>query len=117
MTAVGWLQIIIVLALVVLAAKPVGEFIAAVLEGRSNFLSPVMRPVETLFYRISGVDPAKEQSSRAYTFAMLAFSVAGFVTLYAIQRLQGVLPLNPQGFDPVAPDLSLLQTRIGRTTV
>jgi potassium-transporting ATPase potassium-binding subunit len=106
MTAVGWLQIVIVLALVVLAAKPLGDFMAAVLEGRGNFLSPVMRPVETIFYRISGVDPAKEQSSRMYTFAMLAFSVAGFITLYAIQRLQSVLPLNPQGFDPVAPDLA-----------
>jgi K+-transporting ATPase ATPase A chain len=106
MTVVGWLQIIIVLALVVLAARPLGDFIATVLDGRNNFLSPVMRPVETMFYRISGVDPAKEQSSLAYTIAMLAFSVAGFVTLYAIQRLQNFLPLNPQGFDPVAPDLA-----------
>jgi K+-transporting ATPase ATPase A chain len=65
-----------------------------------------MRPLETIFYRISGVDPAKEQSSRAYTLAILAFSVAGSITLYAIQRLQNFLPLNPQGFDPVGPDLA-----------
>jgi potassium-transporting ATPase potassium-binding subunit len=106
MTSVGWLQIIIVLALVVLAARPLGGFMAAVFEGRKNFLSPVMRPVEAIFYRISGVNAAREQSALVYTFAMLAFSVAGFITLYAIQRLQSILPLNPQGFDPVAPDLA-----------
>src|SRR5258708_2105400 len=106
MTAGGWLQIAIVLALVVAAAIPLGDFISAALEGRRTFLSPVLVPVERGFYRLAGVDEKKEQGWLAYTLAMLAFSIVGFLTLYAIQRLQNFLPLNPQGFDPVAPDLS-----------
>jgi K+-transporting ATPase ATPase A chain len=106
MTFVGWLQIAIVLALVVAAAVPLGRFIAAVLGGERTFLSPVLVPVERVFYRLAGVDEKKEQGWLAYTLAMLAFSIVGFLTLYALQRLQHLLPLNPQHFDPVAPDLS-----------
>jgi K+-transporting ATPase ATPase A chain len=106
MTLVGWLQIIIVLALVLAAAIPLSTYIARVLGGERTFLSPVLVPVERGFYKLAGVDPAREQGWIAYTMAMLAFSVVGFVTLYLIQRLQNFLPLNPQGFDPVAPDLA-----------
>ncbi|WP_374306187.1 potassium-transporting ATPase subunit KdpA [Methylocella sp.] len=104
MTLVGWSQIATVLALV--AAVPLGAHMARVLGGERTFLSPVFGPVEAGFYRLAGVDPAREQSAFAYTIAMIAFSVAGFATLYALQRLQNLLPLNPQGFDGVPADLA-----------
>ena len=106
MTLVGWTQILLTLALVFLSAIPLGRFIASVYAGEDNFLSPALKPVERAFYRLAGVDPAREQGWRAYTMAMLAFSFAGFASLYALQRLQNVLPLNPQGFDAVPSDLA-----------
>ncbi len=106
MTLVGWSQIAIVLALVLATAIPLSGFIASVYAGNRNFLSPVLRPVERGFYRLAGVDPTREQGWFTYAIAMIAFSIAGFVLLYAIQRFQNVLPLNPQGFDAVPPDLA-----------
>jgi potassium-transporting ATPase potassium-binding subunit len=106
MTFVGWAQIALVLALVLACAIPLSKFIADVYAGERNFLSPVIRPVERGFYRLAGVDPAREQAWFAYTIAMLAFSIAGFLVLYGVQRLQGLLPLNPRGFDAVPPDLA-----------
>ena len=106
MTLVGWAQIALVLALVLACAIPLSKFIAEVYAGERNVLSPVLGPVERGFYRLAGVDPAREQDWFAYTLAMLAFSVAGFLVLYGVQRLQGLLPLNPRGFDGVAPDLA-----------
>jgi potassium-transporting ATPase potassium-binding subunit len=106
MTIIGWTQIAIVLAAVFAAAVPLSNYIARVLAGESTFLSPALAPVERVFYKLSGVDPAREQSWLAYTIAMLAFSLIGFLSLYALQRLQNVLPLNPQGFDPVPADLA-----------
>ena len=106
MTFVGWSQIAIVLALVLATAIPMSSLIASVYAGTDNFLSPVLRPIERGFYRLAGVDEKREQSWLLYAIALLAFSVAGFVSLYAIQRLQNVLPLNPQGFDAVPTDLA-----------
>jgi potassium-transporting ATPase potassium-binding subunit len=106
MTLVGWAQIALVLALVLGCAMPLSKFIAGVYAGERNFLSPVLGPLERGFYRLAGVDPAREQDWFAYTLAMLAFSIAGFLVLYGIQRLQGVLPLNPRGFDGVPADLA-----------
>jgi K+-transporting ATPase ATPase A chain len=106
MTLVGWAQISLVLALVLGCSIPLSKFIAEVYAGERNFLSPVLGPVERGFYRLAGVDPAREQDWFVYTLAMLAFSVGGFLVLYGVQRLQGVLPLNPRGFDAVAPDLA-----------
>jgi len=106
MTLVGWAQIALVLALVMACAIPLSKLIASVYAGERNFLSPVLEPVERLFYRLAGVDPAREQDWFTYTIAMLAFSVVGFLSLYAVQRLQNFLPLNPRGFDAVAPDLA-----------
>jgi len=106
MTIVGWAQIALVLAAVIAAAIPLGNYIARVLAGERTFWSPILAPVERAFYRVSGVDPAREQSWLTYTMAMLAFSVVGFASLYALQRLQNFLPLNPQGFDGVPADLA-----------
>jgi len=106
MTIVGWLQIALTLALVVACAIPLSRLIAGAYAGESNFLTPVFAPVERGFYRLAGVDPAREQDWFAYTVAMIVFSVAGFLSLYALQRLQNFLPLNPRGFDAVAPDLA-----------
>ena len=106
MTLVGWLQIGFIFMLVALTAPPLGAFMAQVLEGKRTFLHPVLQPVEHGFYWLSGVDPNKGQDWRSYTVAMLTFSVAGFLSLYALLRLQAALPLNPSGFGPVSPDLS-----------
>ena len=106
MTLVGWAQIALVLALVLACAIPLSKFIADVYAGERTFLSPVIGPVERGFYRLAGVDPAREQNWFAYTIAMVVFSVAGFLSLYVLQRLQNFLPLNPRGFDAVAPDLA-----------
>jgi K+-transporting ATPase ATPase A chain len=106
MTLVGWAQIALVLALVLACAIPLSKFIADVYAGERTFLSPVIGPVERGFYRLAGVDPAREQDWFTYTIAMLVFSIAGFLSLYAIQRLQNFLPLNPRGFDAVPPDLA-----------
>jgi K+-transporting ATPase ATPase A chain len=102
----GWLQIILLFALVLVAVKPLGAFMARVFSGERTFLSPVLSPVETGFYRLSGIDPNKEQNWLTYTLAMLIFSAAGFAILYAILRLQAYLPLNPQGFPNLTPDLA-----------
>ena len=106
MTLVGWLQIATVLVLVLAAAVPLSAFVNQVMGGKRTFMSPALVPVETAFYRLAGVNPAREQGWLAYAMAMLAFSIAGFVSLYALQRLQGLLPLNPQGFDGVPSDLA-----------
>src|SRR5450631_2167888 len=106
MTIVGWLQIAIVLALVLATAIPLSGHIASIYAGEDNFFSPVLRPVERGFYLLAGVDESREQSWLIYTIAMIAFSIAGFVSLYALQRFQNVLPLNPQGFGAFPPDLA-----------
>ncbi len=106
MTLVGWSQIVLVLALVVACAVPLSAFVARVFASERTFLSPVLGPVERGFYRLAGVDPAREQDWYSYAVAMVVFSIAGFLSLYALQRLQNFLPLNPRGFDAVAPDLA-----------
>ena len=108
MTALGWLQIAFTLALVGLAAVPLGRYIAQVAEGARTPLDRFLKPVERAFCRASGIDAAGEQSWLGYTLAMLMFSLAGFLLLYAMQRLQGWVPsyLNPQGFPADAPDLA-----------
>ena len=106
MTLVGWAQIALVLVLVLGCAIPLSKFIAGVFAGERNFLTPAFGPVERGFYRLAGVDPAHEQDWFTYTIAMVIFSIAGFVSLYALQRLQNFLPLNPRGFDAVPPDLA-----------
>ncbi len=106
MTAIGWLQIAILFGLVGVCVKPLGAFMARVFSGERTFLSPVVAPVERAFCRASGIRPEAEQGWLGYTLAMLAFNAVGFLILYALLRLQGLLPLNPQGFSAVAPDLA-----------
>jgi K+-transporting ATPase ATPase A chain len=106
MTPVGWSQIALVLALTLIAAVPLGGHIARLYAGEPTFLSPLLRPVEAAFYRLAGVDEKREQSWLGYTMAMIVFSIAGFLSLYALQRLQNLLPLNPQNFGAVPPDLA-----------
>ena len=106
MTLVGWSQIALVLALSLVAADPLSAYVARVYAGERNFFRPSCGPVERAFYRLAGVDETREQSWFVYAMAMVVFSIAGFVSLYALQRLQNFLPLNPQGFDAVPPDLA-----------
>ena len=106
MTSIGWIQIALIFVLVLLCVKPLGAFMAKVFEGKRTFMSPVISPIERGFYRLAGVDPSHEQTWRSYTVAMLVFNAAGFSFLYVLMRLQAVLPLNPQEFSAVTPDLA-----------
>jgi K+-transporting ATPase ATPase A chain len=106
MTITGWLQIALVLGAVIAAAWPLGLYMARVFAGEKTFLSPVVLPIERAMYAASNVDPKKEQSWLSYALAMLAINGLGFLLLYALMRLQHLLPLNPQGFAAVPPDLA-----------
>ncbi len=106
MTLNGWLQIGLLFTLVLVAVLPLGLYMARVFQGERGFLHPVLGPVEKGFYRLSGISPSAEQSWLGYSLAMLVFSALGFASLYAILRLQAFLPLNPQGFDGLPPDLA-----------
>jgi K+-transporting ATPase ATPase A chain len=104
MTPAGAMQIALYLGALVALAWPLGIFMARVYSGESTWLSPVLEPIERLVYRFAGVDRNSEQTWRQYTAAALTFSLVGFVVVYVLQRLQGRLPLNPQGFGNVAAD-------------
>src|SRR5215510_5486449 len=106
MTLIGWLQILLYCAIVVALVQPLGGYMTRVFNGERTFLSPALRPVEAALYGISGVDERREQHWLTYTIAMLLFNLAGFLLLYALMRLQGMLPLNPAGQSAVAPDLA-----------
>jgi K+-transporting ATPase ATPase A chain len=106
MTLIGWLQIGLMAVAVALVVKPLGLYMANVFNGERNWLTPVLSPLERLFYSVSGIDRDNEQSWLGYTLAMLAFSIAAFAILYLILRFQDVLPFNPQGFAGVQPDLA-----------
>lgn len=106
MTINGWLQIALYCALIILLTKPAGAYMTRVFSGQHSLLSPVLGPVERALYRASGVRPEAEQHWVIYATAMLAFNGAGFLLLYALQRTQALLPLNPQGLGAVPPDLA-----------
>jgi K+-transporting ATPase ATPase A chain len=103
MTANGWLQIIVFLVLVLAATKPLGVFMARVFNRERTFLDPTLRPIERLIYQLTHVDENIEMSWKEYAVSMLLFSGISMLLLYAIQRLQGHLPLNPQHFAGVGP--------------
>ena len=106
MTANGWLQIIVYLAVILAITKPMGVFMARVFSRERTFIDPVLRPVERLLYRLTLVDEEHEMRWTEYAFAMLLFSVVSMLVLYLIERTQQFLPLNPQKFAGVAPDLA-----------
>ena len=95
----GWAEIALTLGLAALLGWPIGVYMSRVWNGERTWLDPVLKPVEGVFYRASGVDPSRSQGWLGYAGALLAFNAAGFFVLYGILRLQGMLPLNPQGFD------------------
>lgn len=108
MTIIGIIQILVFFALILLATKPLGAFMARVFEGERTFMSPILRPVERLLYRIFGVNENEDMRWTTYAFAMLMFSVVGGLLTYILLRIQGILPLNPQHFTGanMPPDLS-----------
>jgi potassium-transporting ATPase potassium-binding subunit len=106
MTVIGWIQIILFCAIIVALVKPLGWYMTHVFNGEPTFLSPILRPLEAGLYWIGGVDEQREQHWLTYTVAMLLFHVGGFLILYAVLRLQAILPFNPAGQSAVAEDLS-----------
>ena len=106
MTFNGWLQILLFLLAIFLVTRPLGSYMAAVFARRRTWLDSVLRPTERLVYRLTGVDETHDMRWAEYAVALLLFSVVSMLVLYAMQRLQHVLPFNPQGFGPVAPDLA-----------
>ena len=107
MRSIDWLQLAIFIAALVLITKPMGLYLVQVLDAKGKtWLDPLLKPVESLTYWILGVKQDKEQDWKQYTFAMLLFSLVSCLFTYAILRLQQWLPLNPQNFGPVSPDLA-----------
>jgi K+-transporting ATPase ATPase A chain len=106
MTVFIWLQIVVYLVVLLLLVKPLGSYITRVYRGERNLLSPLFKPVESFIYRIAGIRNDDEMDWKMYALAMLLFNFAGIFLLYALQRLQQFLPLNPQSLSAVAPDLA-----------
>jgi len=106
MNAFSWFQLIFYIVVLIALAKPLGTFMARVYEDKPTFLDPIFRPLERLIYRLCGVRPDEEMNWKVYAIAMMLFNVLGLLVVYALQRLQGFLPLNPQGFGAVSPDSS-----------
>ncbi len=106
MTANGWFQFAVFFALLLALMKPLGLYMASVLEGAKTFLDPVLKPVERLIYRIGGVEAEHEMNWREYALALLIFSAVSMLLTYFIERLQHFLPWNPQHLIGVAADLA-----------
>ena len=106
MTTFSWLQLALYLFVLLLLVKPLGSYMARVYQGERTFLSPVVRPVERIVYRIVGLRPDEEMDWKSYALALLLFTLVGILTLYGIERLQSVLPLNPQHLGAVKPGLA-----------
>ncbi|HTJ15227.1 MAG TPA: potassium-transporting ATPase subunit KdpA [Steroidobacteraceae bacterium] len=106
MNALGVVQILLFIVVLVALVKPLGTLMAKVYDGERTFLSPVLGPIERGIYRLAAIKPSVESNWKRYALALLLFNFIGFVVVYLLQRLQGVLPLNPQGFAAVSPDSS-----------
>jgi len=106
MTFNGIFQIVFYLAVLILLAKPLGAFMARVYQRERTFLDPILGPLERFIYRMSGINSEEEYDWKENALAMLIFNFAGFVIVYALQRLQQLLPLNPMGMTAVTPDSS-----------
>ena len=106
MSANGWLQFALFSLVLLATVRPVGIYLARVFEGESTWLDPILRPFERLIYKLSGVNAGQEMNWREYAFAMLGFSAVTLVVTYGFERLQNLLPFNPQGLAAVGPDLA-----------
>src|SRR6201997_4152153 len=106
MTINGWLQIFVFLALIFAVTKPLGVFMTRVFAGERTFLDPVLRPIERLLYRVTGVDEKREMRWTEYAVAMLLFSGVSMALLYLIERTQKWLPFHPQKFANGDPALA-----------
>jgi K+-transporting ATPase ATPase A chain len=115
MTANGWLQFAVFFAVLLLLMRPLGLYIARVVEGEKTFLDPVLRPVERLLYHACGIQADQEMSWQQYSVAMLIVSFVSLLLTYLIERLQGLLPWNPQHLAGVAPALAF-NTAVSFTT-
>jgi len=103
----GWLQLAVFIGALLLLTKPMGLYLARVLDGEGRtLLDPAVKPVERLFYRMFRIDPQKEQDWKQYAVSLLLFSLTGLIFTYIILRVQHLLPLNPQGLGPLSPDLA-----------
>jgi len=116
MTANGWFQILLFLAIVLLVTKPLGVFMTRVFNREKTFMDPVLRPVERLLYRGTGVDENHEMRWTEYAIAMLLFSLVSMIVLYLMERLQWYLPFNPQKFGAVNPPALAFNTAASFTT-
>jgi potassium-transporting ATPase potassium-binding subunit len=116
MTANGWFQILLFLALVLLVTKPLGVFMTRVFNREKTFMDPVLRPVERLLYRVTGVDETHEMRWTEYAISMLLFSLVSMIVLYLMERLQAFLPFNPQKFSAVSPAHLAFNTAASFTT-
>src|SRR5579863_918061 len=108
MTPNGVLQILLFFAVIVLCTKPMGAYMARIFNGEKTLLSPLLRPVERLFYALFGVKEDEDMKWTKYSFAMLMFTVVGGLLTFVLLRFQHSLPLNPKGFGAkdMTPDLS-----------
>jgi len=106
MSANGWLQFALFCLILLASVRPVGIYLARVLEGERTWLDPILRPFERLIYKLCGVNAKQEMNWREYAFAMLGFSAISMLLTYGIERLQALLPFNPQGLPAVGPDLA-----------
>jgi K+-transporting ATPase ATPase A chain len=116
MTANGWFQIFLFFALVLLVTKPLGKFMTQVFNRDRTFLDPVLRPIERLIYKITSVDEKHEMGWKEYCTSMLLFSADSMLLLYGLERLQGLLPLNPQKFGAVNSPALAFNTAASFTT-
>jgi potassium-transporting ATPase potassium-binding subunit len=107
MTATGWLEIALFVAIIGLITHPLGGYLASVYAGQRTFLSPLISPFESALYRLAGIDPKAEQNWLGYAGSLLIFHAIAVIAIYALLRLQGFLPLNPAHLSEVAPDLAL----------
>jgi len=107
MTANGWFQVIFFFALVLVCAKPIGVYMARVFERERTWADVIFRPIERFLYSLTGIDEKHEMAWTEYAVVMLLFSLVSMLATYAIERLQQLLPLNPQHLAAVAPDLAL----------
>ena len=106
MTFDGWIQVAVYCLVILLLVKPLGGYMTRVFAGERTFLSPALRPIERTFYGLSGVDERSDQNWVAYAISMLLFSLVGFASLYALMRLQALLPFNPAGQSAVEESLA-----------